>query len=145
MPRAIQVTIEHTPRRTFVSAVDWPGWSRSGKTEALALETLAAYAPRYAVIAQAEHQHFAASVAVIDLEIVERVEGSAGTDYGVPSKPTEHDARNLDADDAARRAGLVAAAWTYFDRIAAAAPEALRKGPRGGGRDTSKVVSHVMD
>ena len=36
-------------------------------------------------------------------------------------------------------------AWDRFDRVAAAAPEALRKGPRGGGRDTSKIVDHVMD
>ena len=31
-----------------------------------------------------------------------------------------------------------------FDRIAAAAPEELRKGPRGGGRDRSKIVEHVI-
>ena len=30
-----------------------------------------------------------------------------------------------------------------FDEVAAAAPELLRKGPRGGGRDRSKVVGHV--
>ena len=30
-----------------------------------------------------------------------------------------------------------------FERIAAAAPEDLRKGPRGGGRDRTKVVEHV--
>jgi len=38
---------------------------------------------------------------------------------------------------------IVRAAWDRFDAIAAAAPEELRKGPRGGGRDTSKVVEHV--
>jgi hypothetical protein len=30
-----------------------------------------------------------------------------------------------------------------FDAVASAAPEMLRKGPRGGGRDTSKIVAHV--
>jgi uncharacterized damage-inducible protein DinB len=39
----------------------------------------------------------------------------------------------------------VAAAWAFFDRVAAAAPEELRKGPRGGGRNTSKVVAHTVD
>jgi hypothetical protein len=39
----------------------------------------------------------------------------------------------------------VAAAWTRFEAVAAAAPEALRKGPRGGGRDTSKIVAHVLE
>jgi len=145
MPKPIAVTIEHTPKRTFASAVDWPGWSRSGKDEALALEALALYAPRYAPIAHAEHRQFAADVGIEDLEVVERIEGSSGTEFGVPSKATEHDRASLDADEAQRRAGLVDAAWAFFDRTAAAAAEELRKGPRGGGRNTSKVVRHVLD
>ena len=145
MPKPVLVTIESTPKKAFASAVDWPGWSRAGKSEALALEALAAYAPRYAVIADAEHRRFAAHIAPDDLEVVARLEGSAGTDYGVPSRPSELDARPTGADDAARLAGLVRAAWAFFDRTAGAAPEELRKGPRGGGRDTSKVVAHVME
>ena len=42
-------------------------------------------------------------------------------------------------------APVVRAAWDAFAETAAAAPESLRKGPRGGGRDTSKVVSHVEE
>ena len=145
MTRAVLVTIEHTPKKSFATAADWPGWSRSGKTEELALEALAAYAPRYAAIADAEHRRFASEITVEDLDVVERLSGSAGTDYGVPSRPTEHDARPTDPDDAARLAGLVDAAWRFFDRTAGAAPEELRKGPRGGGRSTSKIVAHVMD
>ncbi len=145
MTKPILVTIEHTAKKTFASAADWPGWSRSGKTEALALENLVAYASRYAAIAVAEHRRFVTGVDVEDFEIVERHEGSGGTEFGVPSRPTEHDARPTDADEAARLAGLIEASWTLFDRIAAAAPEELRKGPRGGGRNTSKVVGHVMD
>ncbi len=145
MTKPILVTIEHTTKKTFASAADWPGWSRSGKTDALALENLVAYAPRYAAIAVAEHRRFAAGVDVEDLEVVERHEGSGGTEFGVPSRPTEHDARPTDADEAARLAALIEAAWALFDRIATAAPEELRKGPRGGGRTTSKVISHVMD
>ena len=34
----IAVSIEAAPKKAFATAVDWPGWSRSGKTEALALE-----------------------------------------------------------------------------------------------------------
>ena len=145
MTEPILVTIEHTPKKTFATAADWPGWSRSGRTEALALEALAAYAPRYAPIAEFEHRRFAAHPSVDDLEIVERHAGSAGTEFGVPSRPTEHDARPTDADEAARLAGLVEAAWVLFDRTAADAPEELRKGPRGGGRNTSKIVGHVME
>jgi hypothetical protein len=145
MTKPTAVTIEHTPKKTFASAADWPGWSRSGKTEALALEALAAYAERYAAIADAEHRRFVAHPSIEDLEIVERNEGSAGTAYGVPSHPTSLDARPTDAAESKRLAGLVRAAWAFFDRTAAAAPEELRKGPRGGGRNTSKVVAHVVE
>ena len=63
----------------------------------------------------------------------------------MPSQPTDHDRRPLRASEAERLARIVEAAWSAFDRIAAAAPEELRKGPRGGGRTTSKVIAHVMD
>ena len=145
MTRSIAVTIEHTPKKTFATAADWPGWSRAGKTDELALEALAAYAPRYVAIAEAEHRRFASTVAVDDLDVVERNAGGSGTEFGVPSRPTDQDARPMDATEAARLAGLVGAAWSYFDRTAAAAPEELRKGPRGGGRNMSKVVAHVME
>lgn len=145
MTKPILVTIEHSLKKTFASAADWPGWSRSGKTEELALEALAEYAPRYALFADSVHRRFAASVEVADLDVVERHAGSGGTEYGVPSRPTEHDARPTDADEAAHLAGLVEAAWALFDRIAASAPEELRKGPRGGGRNTSKVIGHAME
>ena len=145
MTTPILVTIEHTPRKTFASAADWPGWSRSGKTEELALEALVAYAERYAVVARAAHRRFAAEIGVGDLDVVERTLGSAGTEFGVPSHPTALDARPLEAGDAARLAEIVEAAWNLFDRTAAAAPEELRKGPRGGGRNTSNVIAHVMD
>ena len=145
MSKPIIVTIEHSAKKTFASAADWPGWSRSGKTEELALEALAAYAPRYAPVARAEHGRFAAKVAVEDLDVVERHEGKGGTEFGVPSHPTDHDARHTNATEANRLAGLVKAAWTLFDDVAAAAPEELRKGPRGGGRNTSRMVGHVME
>jgi hypothetical protein len=142
VPTPIAVTIEQTPKKTFVSAVDWPGWSRGAKTEELALEALAAYAARYAPIAKAASQEFPVAV---DLEVVERQVGSSGTEFGVPSQPSDHDRRPLTVAEAERLAALVDAAWSAFDRIAAAAPEELRKGPRGGGRSTSKIVAHVMD
>ena len=48
----IAVAIEAGSKRTFASALDWPGWARSGKTEQAALEALAAYAGRYAEVAR---------------------------------------------------------------------------------------------
>jgi hypothetical protein len=145
MTTSIAVTIEATPKRTFASAADWPGWSRSGKTEELAVEALAASAARYAAVASAAGDDFPASVDVADLHVVERAQGGAGTEFGVPSHPTDHDRRGLDAAAAARLVAIVRAAWDLFDRTAAAAPAELRKGPRGGGRDTWKIVGHVLE
>jgi hypothetical protein len=145
MTTSIRVTVEHTPKRTFASAADWPGWSRGGKTEELALEALAAYAIRYAPVAEAAGASVAETIKADDLEVVGRYEGSSGTEFGVPSRPSELDRRPLAAIEADRLARIVEAAWTAFDRIAADAPDELRKGPRGGGRSTSKIVGHVMD
>jgi hypothetical protein len=142
MTTSIAVTIEQTPKKAFASAADWPGWSRGGKTEELALEALAAYAPRYAAVAT---DRFPKTVDLDDLEVVERNDGSAGTEFGVPSRPSHLDTRTTGADEAAHLADVVAAAWALFDRIARTAPADLRKGPRGGGRDTAKIVAHVMD
>jgi hypothetical protein len=140
----IAVAIETGAKRIFATAVDWPGWSRSGKTEAAALEALAATAARYAVAAAEAGEPFPGEVAVEDLEVVERIAGDGGTDFGVPSRVTAHDRRATSAPEADRLRRLVAAAWRVFDRVAADAPAELRKGPRGGGRDRDRVVEHVL-
>lgn len=145
MTKPILVTIEQGSRKAFASAADWPGWSRSGRTEAEALEALAAYTARYAPIAAAAGHPLGNEPGFDDFDVVERIQGSSGTDFGVPSRPTTLDSRPTDADEAARLASLVAAAWATFDRTARAAPRELRKGPRGGGRDTLNVFAHVMD
>jgi len=138
----LRIAVEVTPKRSFATAVDWPGWSRAGRTAEAAIESLLAYRDRYAhAIAGAGVEPPAAPTA----DIVEEVEGGAGTEFGVPSSISAADREPLDRVAADRRAAIVRAAWATFDQVAAAAPEALRKGPRGGGRDTSKVVSHVMD
>jgi hypothetical protein len=77
-------------------------------------------------------------------EVVERVEGNATTDFGAPSAIPEADRTPLTAKEAQRLADLLAACWTYLDKVVAAAPAELRKGPRGGGRDRDKIVDHVI-
>ena len=141
MGKRIRVVIEEAPKRVFVSALDWPGWSRSGKTEEQAVEVFLAAAPRYAkAVARAG---MTPATDGNELEVVERVPGGSGTEFGVPSTIGEADRAPVDAAEAARLASLVDAAWAEFDAVAAAAPEELRKGPRGGGRDRSKIVEHV--
>jgi len=39
------VYLESGSRRTFAGAIDWPGWCRSGRDEASALEALLSYGP----------------------------------------------------------------------------------------------------
>ena len=81
-----------------------------------------------------------------NLVIVERHPGLAkNADFGALGEIAESEGRPLPATEGARLAALLQAAWTTFDRTAAAAPAQLRKGPRGGGRDTDKIVAHVAD
>ncbi len=126
----------------FASALDWPGWSRSGRDEAAALAALTAAAPRYVVVAAEAGLPFDMRSS---LEVVERLAGGSTTDFGAPEVVAEGDRRPLTAPEAERLAALVDAAWRVFDRVAAAAPAQLRKGPRGGGRDRDAIVAHVVE
>ena len=140
----VEISIEASPKKVFASAVEWPGWSRSGKTDALVLDALIASGERYAVVAREAGLAFEPPGAA-ELTVVERVPGVAGTEFGVPSVVTDLDRRAVTAADAARLATLLAAAWTVFERVVAGASAELRKGPRGGGRDRDKIVGHVVE
>ena len=144
MTERIGVAIEVGARKVFATAVDWPGWSRSGKTEALALEALAAVASRYAEVVAVSGEVLAIP-GLADLEALERNPGGAGTDFGVPSVVTDHDRRPTSQSEADRLRRLVTAAWAVFDRVAASAPAELRRGPRGGGRDRDSIIDHVLE
>ena len=140
-PSPIRVIVEATPKRAFASAVDWPGWCRAGRDEAGAIEALGAYAPRYAVVARTAGVPFTAG----DTAVVERMPGNATTAFGAPAIVADIEREALGDRDAARLTRLLAAAWTVFDEVVAAAPPSLRKGPRGGGRDRDPMVDHVLD
>lgn len=140
----IETAEEIGPRRTFRWAIHWPGWARGGKTPELARDALIAYAPRYAIVALEAGLAFPGTVVADDLELRDSVPGGSGTDFGVPSAITPADRRPVHVAEASRLADLVVASWIVFDRIAAAAPAELRKGPRGGGRDRDKLVAHVV-
>jgi hypothetical protein len=138
------VYLEIGQKRVFACALAWPGWCRSGKSEEQALDTLAAYAERYAIVAHQAGVDFP-SIQRDDFEIVERLPGSAGyTDFGAPGAVARRDLEPLTGQEAERFLALLRASWVRFDRIAAAAPAELRKGPRGGGRDRDEVIDHVL-
>jgi hypothetical protein len=138
----LAVALESAPRKTFATALAWPGWSRSAKTDELAIEALLAYAPRFGPVAAAAGVAFPEA---FDADVVERSDGGSGTEFGVPSRIHDADARPVDASEATRLAAIVEAAWAYFEGVAAKAPAELRKGPRGGGRDRDKMVGHVKE
>ena len=141
---ATPVYLEVGSKKVFACSFDWPGWCRAAKTEEQALEALANYAWRYRSVAEEAGVRFPKSVAD-NLDVVERLKGDSGTDFGIPHVPPDADAGPLTKAQAERLANLVAAAWTVFDRVAKSAPAELRKGPRGGGRDRDKMVAHVAD
>jgi hypothetical protein len=137
------VVLELGKKRVFASAIDWPGWSRSGRTEEAALEALAAYYPRYAAVAKRAGVAFPKRLADT-FEVVERQTGDASTEFGVPGRVGKTDERPLTTAQARRAVSLLTAAWEIFDEIVAGAPASLRKGPRGGGRDRDKIAEHVV-
>ena len=145
MPRdRIDIGQEVGAKKAFVWAIGWPGWCRAGKTVELAHEALVTYAPRYRAVTKIARLTLPTADEQA-LRVVDRVEGGGGTDFGVPSEITKADRRPVTGAEAERLAGLVEAAWTVFDRVAAGAPAELRKGPRGGGRDRDKMIGHVIE
>jgi len=138
---ALRVYLEVGKRRVFASAADWPGWARSGKDERSALEALANAQMRYAAVPKAARIPFAPGAG---FEVVERLPGNAMTEFGAPGAIAKAEARRLTKKEAGRQSALVAASWTVLDRVVEKAPQALRKGPRGGGRDRDVMVDHVL-
>ena len=143
IPRRITIGVESTPKRVFASALEWPGWCRAGRDEASALADLAASADRYAAVAREARIPFP-PVTPDELAVVEHRPGTPTTAFGAPDVVFILDSRPTHGPDGERLAALVRAAWLILERVAAAAPAALRKGPRGGGRDRDAIVAHVV-
>jgi hypothetical protein len=142
MATTVRVLLESGRTKTFASALDWPGWCRWGTGDDGALDALEGYADRYREVARHAGVRFPARLAV---EVVDRVPGDAATDFGAPSVASTLEAAPLTAADLARQVSLLRAAWDALDELAVSAPEQLRKGPRGGGRDRDGIVDHVAE
>jgi hypothetical protein len=146
MSAKIPVYLETTPKRTFAVAIEWPGWARAGKTPDDALAALAAYAKRYAVVARRARVAFPDVRDASSFEVVERIKGGAGTEFGVPGEIAQADRSEIKPAESDRLSSLLEAAWKSFDAAADAAEgKELRKGPRGGGRDLDKIREHVFE
>ncbi|MDF5758220.1 hypothetical protein [Spongiactinospora sp. TRM90649] len=136
-----RVYLELGPKKVFACSADWPGWARIGRSEEAALAALADYAPRYRVIAERAGLGFEPG----DPAVAERVRGGTTTDFGAPEAVAALHGEPEDEAGARRSVALLRAAWDTFGEVAAVSPEELRKGPRGGGRDRDRMVSHVVE
>lgn len=140
----VPIYLEIAPKRTFAGALDWPGWARSGRTEADAIEALLAYAPRYAKVVGAR-AGFDAPKDTPAFDVAERLHGGATTEFGAPGAIPKADDRPLNAAELERQLAILRAAWKAFDGAGTRARGIeLRKGPRGGGRDLPKMSDHVL-
>ena len=129
-------------KRTFASAIDWPGWCRAGKGQELALQALIDYSPRYAVVAKTAGVPFA--LGRWSFDDVDHLRGDATTEFGAPGAMSKLELKPMSRAEVERMCSLVEATWKVFDSVVKKAPASLRKGPRGGGRDRDKIVEHVL-
>lgn len=145
MAGKIDVYVEQGSKRTFAGAIEWPGWCRSGKDEAAALEALFAYGPRLAKVLARSRLGFEAPQTVSALTVVERVKGNATTDFGAPDVPPSIDAEPIRDADLRRFNAMLKAGWSALDAAERRAHgKKLATGPRGGGRDVAKILEHVV-
>jgi hypothetical protein len=143
----VDVFVERGPKKAFAVAVDWPGWARSGKDEEAALAALLAYAERYRRSLELRAPNFVTPHSIAGLEVVERMEGNATTDFGAPGAIRSADEKTTDKAELDRRVDLLRRAWNAFDEAASRADgaELPPTGPRGGGRSLSKIRRHYLE
>ena len=131
--------------KIFASAIEWPGWARSGKDEASALQALLEAGPRYGRVVGRSRLGFRAPDEVSDFVVVERLKGDSATDFGVPGVAPAADERPVDEAELKRLTAVLKACWRALDAaVEAAAGKQLRLGPRGGGRQVDGVLEHVL-
>jgi hypothetical protein len=146
LARTLKVYLESGEKRVFAAALDWPGLARSGRSPGEAVAALVAAGPRYAAAVRKARPPFVAPRDPSQLEVVHRLKGGSGTDFGVPSRWPEGDDQPVGKAERERLAAILAGSWAAFDAAAKAAKGIeLRKGPRGGGRDLDKIVNHVRE
>ena len=142
----VRTVVERGPKgkRSVAFSLDWLGWSRGAKTPELAVETLESYRDRYRPVAD-----LAGMLPEFDaagpLEIVEDRVGTGSTDFwgiSFAASSTEHGPMTEAEFD--RAITQLRACWAFFDGVAARVSPEMRKGPRGGGRDRDRIISHTI-
>ena len=142
----VRTVIQRGPKhkKAVAIAIDWPGWNRGAKTPEEALELLEAYRQRYVPIARLAglEDEFAAAG---PLEIVEDHVGTGSTDFwGISFVASSFEEGPMPDAELDRKLALLQAAWTFFEQVGARVSAEMEKGPRGGGRDRDRIISHVL-
>ena len=147
MTTSVDVYLEEGAKRTFAGALDWPGWCRGGRNEVEAVAALLAYGSRYASVLARSGLGFVAPTHLEQLVVVERLSGTASTDFGVPGlAPTVDQERSCDPATVRRFETILRASWQAFDAVVESSHgKTLSRGPRGGGRTLEAIVRHVVE
>ena len=142
----VRTVIERGPKekRAVAFSLDWPGWNRGAKSAEAAVETLESYRERYRLIAD-----LAGMAREFDaagpLEVVEDRVGPGSVDFwGISFSASSTEYGPLSDAEFDRKITLLRACWTFFDAVAARVSEEMRKGPRGGGRDRTRIIRHTI-
>lgn len=144
--KSINVFVETGKKKVFMGAVDWPGWSRSGRDEQAALISLKEYGLRYAQILDQAEIVFHGLTDETEFKITERHMGNATTDFGAPSILLDADREPIGEPEYQRLRKIMLSSWLKFDKVVEGAQgRELRTGPRGGGRDLVKMLNHVNE
>jgi hypothetical protein len=142
----VRTVIEHgtKDKRSVAFSLDWPGWSRGAKSADLALETLESYRERYRPVADLAGMRREFDAAG-PLEVVEDRVGTGSTDFwGISFSPSSTEHGPMSEAELERGITLLQACWAFFDGVAARVSAEMRKGPRGGGRDRTRIIRHTI-
>jgi len=141
----IAVALEIGPsRRVFAQALDWIGWCRAGKDEMAALHQLVIAGPRYAPVASRAGLPFVIPPSFETFEVVERVPGTATTDFGAPAVPLASDAKPLTQADIERLIHLLTACWSTFDDVLHSISADLHDKKPDRGRSPNAMRLHLL-
>ncbi len=141
----IAVALEVGPKqRVFAQALDWIGWCRAGKDEVTVLHQLVIAGPRYAPVAARAGLSFAIPPSFETFEVVERVPGTATTDFGAPAVPLPSDSKPLAGADIERFIGLLTACWSTFDDVLLSISADLRAKKPERGRSPDAMRLHLL-
>ncbi len=144
--KTFSVACEMGPkRRVFAQALEWIGWCRAGNDEVTALKQLLTIGSRYAAVAEQAGFSFVTPSSIEAFEVVERVAGTATTDFGAPSVLLTSDQEPVEQGETERLCRLVTACWAVFDEALHRIPLDLHEVKPERGRSPSAIRLHLLE